>query len=62
MDKIATANSRITMQPKRNAETLCRLEELPDDLKRMLRVQWKEFYHYIDDSMSEDYISHLRAA
>lgn len=25
------------------------LVELPRDLRRMLRVQWKEFIHYLED-------------
>ena len=42
-------NLRTTLQPQRNPETVCRLEDLSHDLKRMLRMQWKEFGHYIDD-------------
>ena len=26
------------------------LFELPIDMKRMLRIQWKEFIHHIDDA------------
>jgi len=25
------------------------LQDLPRDLKRMLKVQWKEYLHYIED-------------
>jgi len=31
----------------------CSLPELPKDLRRVLRVQFKEFLHYLDDSICE---------
>ena len=31
----------------------CELPELPRDFKRVLRVQFKEFLHYLDDAVCE---------
>ena len=31
----------------------CDLNELPGDLKRVLRVQFKEFMHFLDDANCE---------
>jgi hypothetical protein len=31
----------------------CQIEELPRDVKRVLRVQWKEFLHWLEDYQDE---------
>jgi len=37
------------------------MQALPRDLKRMLRVQWKEFVHYLEDYQVEARVRALRS-
>jgi hypothetical protein len=50
-------------QPECLQQVNCNLSELDRDVRRMLRVQWKEFVHFMEDSQgpiadhSEDVVS-----
>lgn len=46
--------------PERDSKkwTVCSLEQLPLDLKRVLSVQFREFIHHIEDAQKETDLSH----
>jgi hypothetical protein len=46
---IQTASMIDTMVPTEQQVNVC-LGNLPSDIKRLLRMQWKEFVHYLEDA------------
>jgi uncharacterized protein involved in cysteine biosynthesis len=46
---IQTASMMDTMVPTEQ-EVDVSLGNVPSDIKRMLRMQWKEFVHYLEDA------------